>query len=627
MDVDVGIAVWGHSPYLRSAIASVEHQTLTRWRLHISQDGPARSSVSELVAAIGDSRISYSATGNPVGASRNKTGLLRSGEGPYVTLLDHDDVWDPDFLRRRIEFLEAHPDCAFVFSPLTVMDADGTIVERAPPLLADGVYASKDMVPALLEADGIPGGSVVLRRSALREIGDCFSESLPRTYDYELWMRLALRFPVGYVGLWDVRWRRHPLNASTTDLRGYEEEYERLVSRLSVMFARERPELRPGPGAWRRKLSALLLLTSLEALRIGQRRLAWRYLSQAVLRGRREALTRRTLTVALTVALGPPGVGLVAMARRLHRSRIRRALRKLVRDPAGFTALAGDRLTRHSRAVAADPVESLIMLRERVADRDELRGKRTSGGGVMPWPPCPYAADEDWEARLHELLGAPWPCPAQREFSRLWDEVMLDLQASKGLRLGRGAFAGWGDGEPGLARAVWCLTHHLRPEKVVETGVARGITTRFLLEALERHGRGHLWSVDLPPPLDRELHPQIGIAVPETRHTPRTYVRGASRRRLPALLTRVGPIDLFIHDSAHTARNVIFELSHAWEALAVGGVVVADDVDMNCGFHQFEHEHGQHPSLVCHAEPLVPDPLRQDQRGVFALVRKISVTR
>lgn len=31
---------------------------------------------------------------------------------------------------------------------------------------------------------------------------------------------------------------------------------------------------------------------------------------------------------------------------------------------------------------------------------------------------------------------------------------------ARGFELGRGAFGGWGDGEPGLVRAVWCLTRH-----------------------------------------------------------------------------------------------------------------------------------------------------------------------
>jgi len=244
----------------------------------------------------------------------------------------------------------------------------------------------------------------------------------------------------------------------------------------------------------------------------------------------------------------------------------------------------------------------------------------------MPWPPCPYVIDDDWEEQLHAQIGAPWPCPAQDEFRVLWPQVIRPLEAH-GLHLGRGAFAGWGDGEPGLVRALWCIVRHLRPSRVVETGVARGITTRFVLEAFERNAAGHLWSIDLPPPCDRNLHDQIAIAVPDRLRGRWTYVHGSSRRRLVGVLARARQIDLFVHDSAHTARNLLFELDHAYEALAEGGIAVLDDVDLNCGFHMFRRGRSDALMLVCPAEPLQPDYPRQDARGVFAIVRKASGSR
>ncbi len=272
-------------------------------------------------------------------------------------------------------------------------------------------------------------------------------------------------------------------------------------------------------------------------------------------------------------------------------------------------------------AFLREPVEGLLNLHAKVAEREEERAKRTKGGGFMPWPPCPYDVDENWERSFHEWVGAPWPCPVSGDFWELWSRVMDSLEG-KGLGLGRGAFGGWGDGDPGIVRAVWCLTHHLRPVKVVETGVARGITSRFILEALAQTETGHLWSIDLPPPRDRDLHSQIGVAVPDGLHRRWTYVRGSSRRRLGRLLARVGEIDLFVHDSRHSERNLLFELNHAWGALNPGGVVVADDVDLNCGFHAFVDAHPGQRWCVGRGEPLRPDPGRQDDRGVLAVMQK-----
>jgi hypothetical protein len=274
-----------------------------------------------------------------------------------------------------------------------------------------------------------------------------------------------------------------------------------------------------------------------------------------------------------------------------------------------------------ARAVAKDPVEGALLVSARIAERKEIRAKRTRGGGFMPWPPCPYEADQSWEQHLHELIGAPWPCDAVAEFWELWDEVLRPFQEAE-VQLGRGAFAGWGDGEPGFTRAVWCLTRHLRPDKVIETGVARGITSRFILEALERNGHGHLWSIDLPPLLHPALGDQVGAAVPDSSRHRWTYVRGSSRRRLPSLLAELGQIDLFFHDSRHSERNVSFELEQAMAHLRPGGLALADDIDLNCAWHTVARGVAPEDSIVCLAEPLRPDPGRQDDRGVFGAIRK-----
>ena len=144
------------------------------------------------------------------------------------------------------------------------------------------------------------------------------------------------------------------------------------------------------------------------------------------------------------------------------------------------------------------------------------------------------------------------------------------------------------------------------------------------LEALASNGTGHLWSIDLPPLGDGSLRAQVGSAVPESLRDRWTYVYGSSRRRLPRLLDQLEGIDLFVHDSRHTERNVLFELEHAWKAIRPGGVLLVDDVDLNRGLHSFEAAHPERRSIVCRAEPLRPDHGRQDDKGAFAVIAQAA---
>src|SRR5436305_587133 len=226
---------------------------------------------------------------------------------------------------------------------------------------------------------------------------------------------------------------------------------------------------------------------------------------------------------------------------------------------AAYAAKAG-------RAVLRDPREGVLRVADVLADRRERRRR-----------PFAYEADEDWHHSLHSLCGLSWPCSAEPEFRRLWSALVEEMHA-RGLVLGRASFGGWDDGGPALALAAYCLARSLRPDKIVETGVAHGVTTRFLLEALERERAGRLWSIDLPPLVETRLETEIAVAAPPERRERWTLCLGSSRRRLPALLEPLGSIGLFVHDSLHTERNLRFELAHALRALQPGGPLVVDDL-------------------------------------------------
>jgi hypothetical protein len=271
-------------------------------------------------------------------------------------------------------------------------------------------------------------------------------------------------------------------------------------------------------------------------------------------------------------------------------------LRYLLKHP--ITALAD---------LAADPLQIWTTIRDMyVADHE---------------PNAPqYESDDNWEQRLHDFLGVPWPCQESSEFPNVWREVISGLEA-KGIRAGPESFQTWNDGDAGFVRAIWCLVRHLKPKKVVETGVAHGVTSRCILEALEKVGDGHLWSIDLPP-LERTWRKQVGMAVGDRFADRWSYIAGSSRRRLPKLLSHLGQIDLFIHDSLHSERNVRFELDRVWPALRPQGAIVVDDVDVNGGFRSFTQTFSGHQSMICEAEPLHPDLRRFNKKGLFGIILK-----
>lgn len=230
-----------------------------------------------------------------------------------------------------------------------------------------------------------------------------------------------------------------------------------------------------------------------------------------------------------------------------------------------------------------------VSLRHPTEALDRIRGRFDLVRDAAETEQATIEGDRDWNQHVHEALGAPWPCDQVSRVDPIWKDLSRSLE---GAPLGSGH-----DVNMAMARALWCLVRHKKPERIIETGVARGIGTRFILEALEANGAGHLWSIDLPP-IVTGWHTSSIAAVPQHLRSRWTFLRGASRRRLPALLRSIPNIDIFVHDSLHTDTNMRFEFASAWPALRPSGVLVSDDIWCNRSFTDFVSEQKAQSVLV-----------------------------
>lgn len=138
-----------------------------------------------------------------------------------------------------------------------------------------------------------------------------------------------------------------------------------------------------------------------------------------------------------------------------------------------------------------------------------------------------------------------------------------------------------------LARCCYLVCRLLKPEVVLETGVAYGVSSAFILRALKENEHGVLHSVDLPP-LRRKAENYWGIMVDEELESRWYPHRGSSKRVLPKLLEEIGTLDIFMHDSVHTYRNMLQEFKTIWPYLRVGGMIVADDIERNGAFGELQ---------------------------------------
>src|SRR5438105_11184003 len=190
--------------------------------------------------------------------------------------------------------------------------------------------------------------------------------------------------------------------------------------------------------------------------------------------------------------------------------------------------------------------------------------------------------------------GGNKPAPTQAAatpFYAMWDAVARfaqEIRASDfmaGMIRCRDAY-----GSEGVMGALDCATLYglvrwLRPAVVVESGGFIGMSSAFILKALadEKLTTAKLYSIEWSEECEQgalipdELRSASGGFVP-MRGKVEDFLK---RDQLPS------PIDMFLHDSSHNHRHMLWEFRQFWPRLRDGGLLVSHDVQMNAAFPKF----------------------------------------
>lgn len=138
---------------------------------------------------------------------------------------------------------------------------------------------------------------------------------------------------------------------------------------------------------------------------------------------------------------------------------------------------------------------------------------------------------------------------------------------------------------------LYALVREYEPETIVETGVFNGLSSLCYLTAIERNGHGRLYSVDYPDE-EKLSGPEPGWLVPDSYRDRWELTLGLSQRVLPSVIAEAEPVDLFFHDSNHSAPCMMFEFELAREHLSRDGIILADAIYMSSGFWDFVDAYG-----------------------------------
>jgi glycosyltransferase involved in cell wall biosynthesis len=202
--VSVVMPTYNCARYIGDAVESVLAQDFKDRELIVIDDGSS-DGTDQVLRKFG-SQLRYMQQKNR-GEPAARNAAIRAAHGKYIAFLDADDLWLPGELGVQVEFLEKRPDVGMTFTDALLFDQQKVLC-HSWTAQRDGFKAGQALAPGgtlagwfyreLAMQNFITVSSTVFRRSAYDVVGP-FEETYLTGTDHHYWLRLAARYPIGYI--------------------------------------------------------------------------------------------------------------------------------------------------------------------------------------------------------------------------------------------------------------------------------------------------------------------------------------------------------------------------------------------------------------------------------------------
>lgn len=212
--VTILLTCYNHLAYLDAAIEGIKAQTFQDFEVIALDDGSTdgtRERLTEIAAGLPQMRLVFNEKN--LGTYGTLNVGLREAQGDFVAVLNDDDVWLPDKLNQQVAMLDAMPEVGLVHTNGRFIGAMGEPLPGTPLGFEFPRTATGNVVLALFYANKIIASAVLARKKCFDELGP-FDDSFFGSGDWEMWLRIAEKYLVGYLDDELTLYRWHGDNAS-----------------------------------------------------------------------------------------------------------------------------------------------------------------------------------------------------------------------------------------------------------------------------------------------------------------------------------------------------------------------------------------------------------------------------
>ena len=212
--VSIIMPAYNAEKYIEEAIISVLKQTYPNFELVIVNDG-STDNTGNIISEYRDKfydKIVYIDKKVNEGTALTLNRAIREARGKYICWLSADDVFFEDTVESLVKFLEDHKEYDIIFSDYELIDNNSIFLresffKRAIIELVDN-NLNQPYRGLLMEGCIINGCSIIVPKKCFEEAGD-FNHQYRYAHDYDLWLRLASRYSIGYLNKINVKNRTY----------------------------------------------------------------------------------------------------------------------------------------------------------------------------------------------------------------------------------------------------------------------------------------------------------------------------------------------------------------------------------------------------------------------------------
>lgn len=205
--VSIVMTTFNRAELLAGTIESILCQNYADFEL-IIVDNMSADDTQRYVISLADRRIRYFRNPNHGVIAVNRNFGIQQAKGRYIAFSDDDDLWLSDKLRRQVALLDQQPEVALCYTNAESF-CDNRIIKKRMVTRT----VNRNHFFHLLRGNYIPNSSVVMRSTVFQELGMLTIDATLRE-DYEMWMRVARRYPLAGIDESLIRYRVHLNNVA-----------------------------------------------------------------------------------------------------------------------------------------------------------------------------------------------------------------------------------------------------------------------------------------------------------------------------------------------------------------------------------------------------------------------------